>query len=103
MNKQKLQQIQQLKLTPQQIQFLGLLQIPIIALEKRIEEELEENPVLEEEEEEPINIEEESNINYQKKPNDSEEYNLSKFQANEQKKSITAYLSQQLIEVMCGR
>ena len=42
---------QKLNLSPQQIQFLGLLQIPIIDLEKRIESEIEENPALEEEEE----------------------------------------------------
>ena len=41
---------QKLNLSPQQIQFLGLLQIPIIDLEKRIESEIEENPALEEEE-----------------------------------------------------
>lgn len=50
MQKQRLQQNQQLKLSPQQIQFLSLLQIPVLSLEKRIEEELEENPALEEEE-----------------------------------------------------
>ena len=44
MQKQRLQQNQQLKLSPQQIQFLSLLQIPIVSLEKRIEEELEDNP-----------------------------------------------------------
>ena len=52
MKKQRLKQKQYNSLSPQQIQFLGLLQIPIVALEKRIEEELEENPALEEEEEE---------------------------------------------------
>ena len=45
---------QKLNLSPQQIQFLGLLQIPIIDLEKRIESEIEENPALEEEEEEVV-------------------------------------------------
>ena len=49
MNKQRLQQNQQLKLSPRQIQFLGLLQIPLTSLESRIEEELEKNPALEEE------------------------------------------------------
>ena len=43
---------QKFNLSPQQIQFLGLLQIPIVDLEKRIEAEIEENPALEEEEEE---------------------------------------------------
>ena len=60
MNKQRLQQKQYQNLSPQQIQFLGLLQIPIVALEKRIEEELEENPALEEEEENEINLSERS-------------------------------------------
>ena len=56
MQKQKLKQSQKFKLSKEQIQFLGLLQIPLIALEKRIEEELEKNPALEEEEEENNDI-----------------------------------------------
>ena len=39
---------QQQKLTPQQIMAIKLLEIPAIELEKRIEEELEKNPLLEE-------------------------------------------------------
>ena len=50
MQKQRLKQEIGLKLSPQQIQFLGLLQIPLLSLEKRIEEELEDNPALEESE-----------------------------------------------------
>lgn len=38
---------QQLKLTPQQIQLLKLIQLPITALEQKIQEELENNPALE--------------------------------------------------------
>ncbi len=41
---QKLQQ----KLSPQQIQYIKLLQLPTIGLEQRIKEELELNPILEE-------------------------------------------------------
>ena len=41
------QQLQQ-KLSPQQIQFIKLLQVPTAELESRIEEELESNPALEE-------------------------------------------------------
>lgn len=41
------------KLSPQQIQFIKLLQIPTVELETRIEEELEINPALEEGKEEP--------------------------------------------------
>lgn len=36
------------KLTPQQVQYLKLLQLPILALEQRIKAELEMNPLLEE-------------------------------------------------------
>ena len=42
--KQSLQQ----KLSPQQIQYIKLLQLPTLALEQRIKSELESNPVLEE-------------------------------------------------------
>jgi RNA polymerase sigma-54 factor len=47
---QKLNQIQTLtqKLSPQQIQFIKLLQVPTAELDARIEEELEINPALEE-------------------------------------------------------
>lgn len=43
-------QTQQQRLSPQQIQYIKLLQLPTIALEQRIKEELEVNPVLEEDE-----------------------------------------------------
>ncbi|MDH5474336.1 MAG: RNA polymerase factor sigma-54 [Cyclobacteriaceae bacterium] len=42
----------QQKLSPQQIQFIKLLQVPTVELESRIEEELEDNPALEEGKEE---------------------------------------------------
>jgi RNA polymerase sigma-54 factor len=45
------------KLSPQQIQFIKLLQIPTAELDARIEEELEINPALEEGREEPVNEE----------------------------------------------
>ncbi len=45
---------QQQKLTPQQIMAIKLLEVPAIELEKRIEEELEKNPLLEEGVEETI-------------------------------------------------
>src|SRR5687768_14019117 len=58
------QQLQQ-KLSPQQIQFIKLLQVPTAELENRIEEELEINPALEEgesneQEQEPSNESESS-------------------------------------------
>jgi RNA polymerase sigma-54 factor len=48
MLKQSLQQKLLQKLSPQQIQLMKLLQLPAIALEQRIKEELETNPALEE-------------------------------------------------------
>ena len=47
-----LSQIMTQKLSPQQIQFIKLLQIPTAELDSRIEEELEVNPALEEGKEE---------------------------------------------------
>ncbi len=62
MLEQKLQQKLLQKLSPQQIQLIKMLEIPIMELEQRIKKELEENPALEEgseEEEIVINDEEE--------------------------------------------
>jgi RNA polymerase sigma-54 factor len=59
MLKQTLQQKLLQKLSPQQIQLMKLLQIPTVALEQRIKEELEINPALEEGSEEEIEDEEE--------------------------------------------
>jgi RNA polymerase sigma-54 factor len=47
LNLSQRQSLQQ-KLTPQQVQYLQLLQLPILALEQRIKAELEMNPLLEE-------------------------------------------------------
>ena len=45
---QKLQQKLLQRLSPQQIQLMKLIQLPVIALDQRIKEEIEENPALEE-------------------------------------------------------
>jgi RNA polymerase sigma-54 factor len=50
LNLQQKQSLQQ-KLSPQQIQYIKLLQLPTLALEQRIKAELEANPLLEEGEE----------------------------------------------------
>jgi RNA polymerase sigma-54 factor len=47
LNLSQRQTLQQ-KLTPQQVQYLQLLQLPVLALEQRIKAELEMNPLLEE-------------------------------------------------------
>ncbi len=59
MQKLGLTQSLQQKLSPQQIQFIKLLQIPTAELEQRVEEELEDNPTLEEGKEEPEEVVEE--------------------------------------------
>ena len=89
MNKQRLEQKQYQALSPQQIQFLELLQTPIVALEKRIEEELEDNPSLEEdlqEEEEQASFQ---NYSYSQKI----EYS----QVEDKSESLENYLLKQLI------
>jgi len=59
MQKLDLKQIQTQKLSPQQIQYIKLLQIPSVELEARVQEELASNPLLEEgsPEEDPYNFE----------------------------------------------
>ncbi|MEJ8801331.1 RNA polymerase factor sigma-54 [Pontibacter sp. H249] len=54
MQRLDLRQLLSQKLSPQQIQFIKLLQIPTAELEMRIKEELEVNPALEEGREEPV-------------------------------------------------
>ena len=46
--KQTFQQKQLLKLSPRQVQLLKLMQVPTLDLERRIKDELQENPALEE-------------------------------------------------------
>ncbi|NJN42150.1 MAG: RNA polymerase factor sigma-54 [Flammeovirgaceae bacterium] len=61
MQKLRLSQSLQQKLSPQQIQFIKLLQVPTAELESRVEEELEINPALEEGEDETPEDEYEEN------------------------------------------
>lgn len=58
MLKQSLQQKLLQRLSPQQIQLMKLIQLPAVALEQRIKEEIEENPALEEGDENEINEDE---------------------------------------------
>src|SRR3954469_12489543 len=43
----RLSQVQQMVLAPRMIQSMEILQLPIMALQERIQQELQENPVLE--------------------------------------------------------
>ncbi|MDR2836686.1 MAG: RNA polymerase factor sigma-54 [Bacteroidales bacterium] len=60
MLKQDLYQKLEQKLTPQQIQTIRLLELPILELEQRIKKELEENPALEDENSEDDALHEEN-------------------------------------------
>ena len=99
MQKQKLQQKQGINLSPQQIQFLSLLQIPLASLHSRIQEELEENPALEESENsEDINIdelEEENNNSYKYRYSMNSEY--SEIQMSNTDDSLSSHLKKQLL------
>jgi RNA polymerase sigma-54 factor len=65
-------QTQKQRLSPQQIQYIKLLQLPTIALEQRIKDELETNPVLEEgEERDPLD--EVGSEEWEEEPEQSEE------------------------------
>jgi len=58
----------QMKLTPQQVQYLQLLQLPVLALEQRIKAELEMNPLLEEVDETEMTQEQEEKIEEEPTP-----------------------------------
>src|SRR6201989_1466743 len=85
MLKQNLQQKLLQKLSPQQIQFIKLLQVPTVSLDTRIKEELEENPALEDlsltnlnepEEQYPDRDPEEDNYNGDEDNGPADEFNI---------------------------
>ena len=97
MQKQRLKQEMGLNLSPQQIQFMSLLQIPLLSLEKRIEEELESNPALEEapaqnDKEENNSDPWESNTNYSNNSREEKQTVV----ARERELSLQEFLLQQL-------
>ena len=92
-NKQRLEQKKHQTLSPQQIQFLGLLQIPIVLLEKRIEEELEENPALDEDEDGQLEENQNSPYSSSSKPN------FEDFQIEDKSESLEDHLVKQLIDL----
>jgi RNA polymerase sigma-54 factor len=79
MQKLGLNQSLQQKLSPQQIQFIKLLQVPTAELESRIEQELENNPALEEgPEEEPLSETPEAD-DLADMPSDNEEIDIQEY------------------------
>ena len=99
MQKQKLQQKLGLNLSPQQIQFLSLLQIPLASLNSRIQEELEDNPALEEgENSEDISLDEleEDNPNsYKYRQNNTPDF--TEIQIANSEESLSVHLKKQLL------
>ena len=96
MQKQRLKQEIGLNLSPQQIQFMNLLQIPLMSLEKRIEDELESNPALEEStQDKEKNEDTESSWESTKNHNQSTEEKYSTV-ARERELSLQEFLLQQL-------
>ncbi|MCS6794498.1 MAG: RNA polymerase factor sigma-54 [Raineya sp.] len=106
MQKLNLQQSLQQKLSPQQIQFIKLLQITTAELEARIQEEIAENPALEEGKEEIFDFEtnqeenennafsdDENNINedFEEENNEETEYETNE-DTNEDDLSLDEYL-----------
>ena len=84
MQKLGLNQSLQQKLSPQQIQFIKLLQVPTAELETRIEEELEINPALEEGEE--------NNETPEEKDNSTDEEEFNETSGSEEEIDIKDYL-----------
>jgi RNA polymerase sigma-54 factor len=85
MLKQSLQQKLLQKLSPLQIQTIKLLELPLMQLDQRIKEELEENPVLEEE----PNIDEINND--EETPDTEEEFTLTDYMNEEDGDDIPSY------------
>lgn len=87
MLRQSLQQKLLQKLSPQQIQFIKLLQVPTVSLDARIKEELEENPALEdmsladmnEPKEEYPDKDPEDKITNEEQTSDNEEFNVEEY------------------------
>ncbi len=65
---QDLRLVQKQMLAPRMIQSMEILQLPILALQERIEQEMEENPVLEIVEEEPEIVEELGEVDERQPP-----------------------------------
>ncbi|TPE42680.1 RNA polymerase factor sigma-54 [Pontibacter mangrovi] len=79
MQRLDLRQLLSQKLSPQQIQFIKLLQIPTAELEMRIKEELEINPALEEGREEPAEEYSETSEEYEEEYSKDDDIDLNDY------------------------
>ena len=66
-------QIQTQKLAPRMIQSMEILQLPLLALQERIEQEMNENPLLEQQEAEPVADTEEEPVSADTRSEDERE------------------------------
>ncbi|MFN0031279.1 MAG: RNA polymerase sigma-54 factor, partial [Flavobacteriales bacterium] len=73
MLRQSLQQKLQVKLSPQQIQLMKMLQIPTMELDQRIKDEMESNPALEEGQDEEEKEKEEEDMSPEEVEAENEE------------------------------
>ncbi len=80
---------QQMKLTPQQVLLSSLLQLPITALEQRLKQELEQNPLLEESEELEEILEEEEELLLKQEKEDEKEIPEEKIIEQEKEKEAS--------------
>jgi RNA polymerase sigma-54 factor len=95
MQKLGLSQNLQQKLSPQQIQFIKLLQVPTAELEGRIEEELEINPALEEgeEQEKPEEADNTDNVEKTDETPETPEDEYQETSSSEEEVDIKDYLA----------
>ena len=97
MQKQKLKQNLNINLSAQQIQFLNLLQIPILSLNNRIQEELESNPALDEEEDLSIEDIDSNNDNINYKYRQNRQIDDTSFQIQAAEETLQDHLKKQLL------
>lgn len=79
MLRQRLEQKQLQRLSPQQIQLMKLLQVPTVAFEQRIKQELEENPALEDDYNESEEYDELDNNEEFEESNSDDEFDISDY------------------------
>ena len=80
---QRLQQKLLQKLSPQQILLMKLLQIPTVALDQRIKQELEENPALEDTSDNSDNTADDLSNEYENEPTDDNSRDTTDFDFND--------------------
>src|SRR6266571_2299049 len=88
-----LQQKMMMKLSPQQVQYLKMLQLPTLALEQKIKAELEINPLLEEGYEEEQEVAQEEPTTEESADGAAEEKDQETKESDEDKYSIEDYMN----------